>query len=367
MLRGYTVGITADRRWQEQATLFERRGATVVHGPSIRTRPVGCDARLRAAIDEVIRRRPRAFVANTGVGVRSMVSAAEAWGLGEDLVAALGAARTYARGPKASGALHSIGLDVVSRAPTERLGEAVDLLLAGLAPGEVVAFQVDGSGDAPALERLRAAGVEVIAIPAYEWTLPADVRPAVRLAEAVVAGKVHAVTFTSAPAVRNLVSILRDHDLDEAFRQALGGGEVVVGCVGPVCAEAAAAEGLDPAGFAVPAAFRLGPLVRAVADALAARELRVQIGGTPVGLSGTRLSVGADTTVLSATEARLLAVLAGRVDVVVSKRDLAATVWRDPDLDPHAVEAAIARLRRRLGPLGAAIAVVPRRGYALRS
>jgi uroporphyrinogen-III synthase len=39
-LTGFTVGVTADRRWNEQAALFERRGATVLHGPTIRTLPL---------------------------------------------------------------------------------------------------------------------------------------------------------------------------------------------------------------------------------------------------------------------------------------------------------------------------------------
>src|SRR5215210_312678 len=130
-LRGYAVGITADRRWVEQAALFERRGAGVVHAPSIRTLPLGSDSGLRAATDEVIARRPAVLIANTGLGIRSWLSAAETWGLGEQLLGALRTARIHARGPKASGAVHSAGLEVASRAQTERLSEAVDVAIAG--------------------------------------------------------------------------------------------------------------------------------------------------------------------------------------------------------------------------------------------
>ena len=361
------MGITADRRWEEQATLFERRGATVMHAPTIRTLPMGSDARLRAAIDAVVRDPPASVVANTGVGIRSWFSAAETWGLGDELLTALATARIYARGPKAAGAVHSAGLRVESKAPTERLSEAVDLLLADLHQGDVVAFQIDGSGHTPEIERLRAAGVTVVPVPVYEWTLPDDVRPAVRLAEAVIAGRVHAVTFTAGPSVRNLFSIVREHDLDDALRATLNSGEIVVGCVGPVCADVAVAEGLDPATFAVPATFRLGPLVRAVATQLAERALTLDVGGTSIEIAGCRLTIGEDTQLLSATEARLLSTLATRANVVLSKRELASAVWRDPALDPHAVEMAVTRLRRRMGPLGAAIAVVHRRGYALRT
>ena len=366
VLTGFTVGITADRRWDEQATLFERRGAKVLHGPAIRTLPMASDARLRVATDAVIARRPAALVANTGLGIRSWFSAAETWGVGEQLHAAMSTTRIYARGPKASGAVHSAGLEVTSKAPSERLSEAVDLLLADLEPHDVVAIQVDGSGDSPELARLRAACADVIAVPVYEWTLPEDVRPTVRLAEAIVAGRVHAVTFTAGPAIRNWLSILREHDLLDSVLAALNGGEVVVGCVGPVCAEVARAEGINQPDMVVPPQFRLGPLVRAVAARLSEQATRLDIGGARLEIAGARLTIDDNTQILSFIEARLLATLAARPSIVISKQDLAAAVWRDPDVDPHTVEMAVTRLRRRLGRLGPSLTAVPRRGYALR-
>jgi DNA-binding response OmpR family regulator len=70
---------------------------------------------------------------------------------------------------------------------------------------------------------------------------------------------------------------------------------------------------------------------------------------------------------LTDTEARLLAQLAAQPDVVRTKGELLASVWGDQHADPHLVEVAIARLRRRLGRHGAAIASVHRRGYVLRT
>jgi uroporphyrinogen-III synthase len=367
VLRGFTVGVTADRRWVEQAALFERRGATVVHGPTIRTLPLGSDTRLRAATEAVIARPPAVLIANTGVGIRSWFSAAETWGLGEQLNAALRGARIYARGPKASGAVHSVGLVVTARAATERLREAVELALSDLAPGESIALQVDGSGDSPELVRLRDSGAQVVAVPVYEWKLPDDPRPALRLAEAVIDGRVDAVTFTTGPAIRNWMALAADEQLDGPLRVALVGGGVVVGCVGPVCAEVAWAEGIGSDELVVPAAFRLGPLVRVVADRLVERTVTVQVRGQSVVITGNHVSIDGDDQLLTDAEARLLAVLAARPDVVWAKSDLAARVWRDPDVDSHTIEAAVGRLRRRLGPLGAAVVSVHRRGYILRS
>jgi len=268
VLHGFTVGITADRRWDEQAALFERRGATVVHAPTIRTLPLGSDAPLRAATDALVARPPDVLLANTGIGMRAWFAAADGWDLGTTLHDTLAGTHIVARGPKASGAVHSAGLEVEARAASERLSEAVDLVVARMRRGDRVAVQLDGGGSAPELERLRAAGAELVEIPVYEWKLPEDHGPAEHLIDELVAGRVHAVTFTTHAAVQNLFTIAAEHDLDGALRARLDDGRVVVGCVGPVCADGAVAAGLDRDRIVVPDAYRLGPLVRAVASRL---------------------------------------------------------------------------------------------------
>ena len=75
VLDGFTIGVTADRRWEEQASLFERRGATVQHGPTIRTLALGGEARLQQATAEVVASPPGFLIANTGIGIRSWARA----------------------------------------------------------------------------------------------------------------------------------------------------------------------------------------------------------------------------------------------------------------------------------------------------
>jgi DNA-binding response OmpR family regulator len=62
---------------------------------------------------------------------------------------------------------------------------------------------------------------------------------------------------------------------------------------------------------------------------------------------------------LTRGEARLLSILVRRAPTVVPKAALV-----EHGSDDHAAEAAVARLRAKLGPLGAGIRTVRRRGYA---
>jgi uroporphyrinogen-III synthase len=362
VLDGFTVAITADRRADEQASLFEQRGAAVLLGSTIRTLPVGGDDGLRAATEGVIAHPPDVLVANTGIGIRSWFGAAETWDLGDALLAALRDTRVFARGAKAAGAVHALGLDVVARAANERLQGCIDLVLEDLVPGERVVVQRDGGPIPPELGPLRDAGAVVIEVPVYRWQRTDDPRPAMRVAEGVIAGRVHGVTFTAAPAITSWFDLAEDEGVADGLRSALASGSVVVGCVGPVCREAADAAGFGGGDLVMPRTSRLGPLVRAVAERLLERSKHV---GHLV-ITGNVVRSGERRVELSDIEARILGALAERPGTVVSKVDLLRDVWGDAAGDPHVVEVAVGRLRRRLGADAAAIAAVPRRGYVLR-
>jgi uroporphyrinogen-III synthase len=361
-LDGFTVGITADRRWEEQAELLRRRGANVVHGPCIRTLPLDSESALQDATDDIITEPPDILIANTGIGIRSWFAAAESWGLGEALLGALSETTIFARGPKASAVIHQAGLPVLARAASERLSEVVELVIAHGVSGKRVAFQRHGE-DAPLLlSALKAAGASLVEIPVYSWKIPTDLRPAHKLIEGVIGGKIQAVTFTSAPAIRNMLAIAEELDLANDLLAALNDGVVTV-CVGPVCSGVAIEEGIkDPV---VPAKARLGPMILDLAVALSkTRTGMVLANGHEIMLQGNTLLVDGTPTELAEREAALLAALIVRKGGILSKADLLSNVWGTTG-DDHVVEVTVARLRKRLDPNLKLIISVPRRGYRL--
>ena len=66
---------------------------------------------------------------------------------------------------------------------------------------------------------------------------------------------------------------------------------------------------------------------------------------------------------LTDRERALLGALLENQGAVHSKRELLRRVWRGTESDEHLVEVTVARLRKRLGPAGAGIETVMRRGY----
>ena len=352
-LTGYTIGITGHRRWEEQAELLCRRGARVVHGPVMHTSLLhDTDATLRATHD-ALSAGPDIVVLSTGIGTRSWFAAAESAGLDDRLRDALSSATVLTRGPKARSAAIAVGLDVAWQAPGETGAEVLAHLRDLGAAGRRVAVQRDG-GEPLLAEGVRRLGAEVIDVPVYRWEIPDRSVPARRLIDAACAGRLDAVTFTCAYAVGATFTLAPDPD---ALCDALNGGVAPV-AVGPVCATALRRHGVDH--VIEPRRARLGAMVQALVAALRGRQRVLRHGAHERRWQGAAL-VGDDgrVTGLTPTEVRTLETLVGRGSrSVVPKSTLVGN-----GVDGHAAEAAVGRLRAKLGPLGAAIRTVPRRGY----
>ncbi len=367
-LTGFSVGVTADHRRAEQAEALERHGARVVFGPVVRSAALAEIEALEAAIDATLAHPPDVVVFTSGLGVESWLSAAERLGRDQVLTELLGKARLLTWGGGAEAA-YVAGLEVDGAAPEGDV-EAI-LALVALVGGDAgkrrVAIQTEAgrSSLGPLVGPLGASRVEVIDVPVHPGGLPEDPQPAHELIAAVVERRVDAVTFTAALEVRNFVELAASTGLEAEVRLALA-GDVIPACVGRSCADAAVKAGM--AGVVVPERARIGAMVQALVSRLDAAAVRLRLEGVEVVLRGALTVVGGEEMWLAERERALLAALARRPGAVVAKADLLRQVWRSDGVDgaeSHAVEVTVARLRRRLGPAGAGIQTVARRGYRL--
>jgi len=359
-LAGWTVAVTADRRAAEQIMMLERRGATVIHAPVIRTLPLGPEAGRQEATAELIARPPDVLVAATGIGIRAWFGSSWTWGMGQPLADALAATTVVARGPKAAAAVVGEGLEVSWRASSETLGEVLEHLLAEDLAGRRVAVQLPGEPKEWFVGALRSAGAQVVELPVYLWNRPDPQRPSARLVQSILAGEIDVVTFTSAPAVRNFVALAgQDH---ERLRACLGGGRVVVACVGPLTGAVAVDAGaVDPV---IPSPNRLGSMVRAIAERISARSRELDLDGSAARWQGSLIEVAGCQGRLTPLERAILETLVGCSGAVVSKQTLGRAAWGST-ADEHTVEVAVNRLRSKLGQGASALQTTNRRGYRL--
>src|SRR4051794_3826510 len=304
-LAGWTVGVTADRRAREQIELLERRGARVVHGPTIETIALHENRALRAATHEVVTSPPDVVVLTTGVGARAWFDAADALGVGDALLDTLRGASVVARGPKAAGAALTAGVPIAWQAPDARTNTVVEHLHDLGVGGTRIAVQLDGRAEPVLATELRRLGADVVAVPVYRWTLPSPDDAARRLVDAARGGLLDALTFTSAPAFVNLLAIADGASCREALVAALGRNVDVVS-VGSVCSEAARSFGIEPA--VEPERQRLGAMVMALGrHASAADDARARrIGTHRVVLRAAALVVDETVTDLAPREQSVL-------------------------------------------------------------
>ncbi|ASW55229.1 uroporphyrinogen-III synthase [Plantactinospora sp. KBS50] len=352
-LTGFTVAVTAERRNAELRALFERRGARVVNAPSLAIVPLRDDTALRRATEDLLRRPPDVVVVTTGVGFRGWLDAADGWGAAEPLRGGLGRARLLARGAKPCGAIRAAGLSEQWAAPSESCEEILRELIEEGVAGRRIAVQLHGGPQEEFVSALRRAGAEVVEVPVYRWTAPGDLGPVRRLIGLIVAGQVDAVTFTSAPAVRVLLEVA-GMGAAELFTE-----RALAACVGPVTAAPLRAAGVP---VLVPERARLGALVRAVTEELPRRARRLSVAGAELELRGHAVLVDGTPRTLAPATMAILAALAARPGVVISRAELAAALPRAAD--SHAVDMAVVRLRAALGS-SRYVETVIKRGYRL--
>lgn len=81
-------------------------------------------------------------------------------------------------------------------------------------------------------------------------------------------------------------------------------------------------------------------------------------------MQGRAVSIDGTIVELTEREHEILRVLLRHGGAVLTRTVLLRAVW-SADHDPHVLEVAVGRLRRKLGPAGSSIVTVPRRGYRL--
>ncbi|MBZ4323240.1 uroporphyrinogen-III synthase [Streptomyces huiliensis] len=366
-LTGLTVGVTADRRRDELAALLLRRGASVTVAPALRMVPLADDALLRAATEACLARPVDYVVATTGVGWRGWMSAAEGWGLAEALLGACREAAVLSRGSKTTGALRACGLREEYAPESETMDAVLAWLLARDLGGRHVVVQEHGAPLAGFADALRARGAVVTVLPVYRWGPPEDPDAVRRLAARTVRREIHALPFTSSPAIEAFLTAAgpdRDHVLSALRR------DVLPVCIGPLCARPLLTAGVP---CAWPDRGRLGSLVRVLTTELTRRhrhELATPAG--PLTIQGTAV-LTADTLLhLPPLPAALLAALAERPGTVLSRTELVRRLW--PTAAPggddqqhalRALETTVGRLRGALGAYGGVVGTVTKRGYRL--
>jgi uroporphyrinogen-III synthase len=240
-LAGRTIALPETRELDRLAQLLEEEGArtlrcplvAILDAPDERPGLAWLQALAAGELDDLI------FL--TGEGLRRLVALADRHGLRAPVVEALGRARTITRGPKPARALHELGLGPTLPAAVPTSAGVIEALAPLDLRGRRVGVQLYGEEpNRPLVEFLERAGATVSVVAPYVYASASDAERVVSFIEALAAGRVDAVAFTSASQVDRLWQVAREAGAEE--RLAAGLARVRVAAIGPIVLEALAAR-----------------------------------------------------------------------------------------------------------------------------
>lgn len=261
-LDGLRVGVTGARKGAQLATTLGRRGARVLHGPTLAGDVPAPRREIAAAVVDIVARPPTLFAASTGMGMRLLAEVADEHEQATAFRDAVSAATVLARGAKARGGLGRLGVEPDWVAPDELDAQVADELRARAGPDDLVVVQAHGAGGR-VHDRLGDDGLDVHVVRPYVSAPLEDPGPAEALVRAVADGELDVVVVTSPGAVHGLADVATGLGMADAVAAALGAdGPVTIAAVGPVTSGAVAEHGWDAS--IVPSEHRTGALVRAV-------------------------------------------------------------------------------------------------------
>jgi uroporphyrinogen III methyltransferase / synthase len=251
-LEGRTIVVTRARaQAQRFVQLLEAAGARVLQAPTIVIEPPASWEQLDSALAALESFTWVVFTSVNGVAMvdRRLSARGLSW-------AAIARKRVAAIGPATAEALaeHGVRVELV---PAEYRAEAlVERLRRVVGPADRVLLpRAKETRDLLVVE-LRRLGVAVTEVPAYQTRRIDD--GVVRLREALAAGSVDAVTFTSSSTARNFAEQFSDEERS-AWR-----GRMAVASIGPITAATAAEYGLST--DVMPSEYTIPALARALAE-----------------------------------------------------------------------------------------------------
>jgi uroporphyrinogen-III synthase len=203
----------------------------------------------------------------TGEGLRRLMKVARRTNLEKDFVAALAAARKFARGPKPGRALREIGLEpqLTTEKPTSE-GIAEMLTQVDL-KGRRVGLQLYPDKDHSALiGAITAQGAEVDSVTPYVYDAQAADANIVTAVDEMAQGHVDAIAFTNLGQVRRLVEVARANGCEARLREGLA--KTPIASVGPAVSSELKSHDLRTDIYPANDAFFMKPLISAMAAAL---------------------------------------------------------------------------------------------------
>lgn len=261
-LAGKRILVPESRDLDLFAGMMEQHGAETIRCPMVKILDLDDPAPARAWLERLLTEGFDDIVLLTGEGLRRLMTVARAMEREAEVVAAIGRARVFVRGPKPVKALREIGCAPYKSAPAPTTDGVIAMLGEEDLSGRRVGIQLyPDNPNEPLLEAVRARGGQLVAVTPYRYANDSETGAVQAAIRDMAEGRIDFVAFTASPQVRRLHEVAEACGLGDAFRQ--GFARTRIAAVGPVVAEAVEAAGGTVA-VSPESTFHMKPLVNAI-------------------------------------------------------------------------------------------------------
>ena len=247
---------------RELARLVEKHGGDPLCVPAVREQRELTAESAGRIVTALAGGEHEVVVFMTGIAVSLLFGAAEDLGRRPELVTALKAVTTIARGPKPTAALRGFGVSptLIAR-ESFTSAEVIDAFGSLHLKGRRVLLFHYGERSESLAETLKARGAIVEEQWLYRWQLPEDTSGLAGLVQNIVDGQIDALAVTCQIQFRHLFQVAESLGAERDLVDALN-GRTVVAAVGPTCQAILLAHGVNVDVF--PEHPKMGPLVIAL-------------------------------------------------------------------------------------------------------
>ncbi len=224
-LAGRRVVVPETRELDLLADMLERHGATALRCPLVAIHDVENATPVETWLERFIAAPPDDLILLTGEGLRRLVGFAARAGMDDAFIAALAKARKITRGPKPARVLHTLGLkpDLAAAEPTTA-GVIATLTSENLAGRRVGVQLYPDNPNVALMEFLRAAGATPDPILCYAYASQSEDRSVAQTIDAMAAGAVDLIAFTSSAQVKRLRDVAAASGREASLRAAFDRG-----------------------------------------------------------------------------------------------------------------------------------------------
>ncbi|HBF13746.1 MAG TPA: uroporphyrinogen decarboxylase [Deltaproteobacteria bacterium] len=218
--------------------LLEKKGIHCISAPTMKEVPLEENPRLFEFYEKLKNGEFDGIIFMTGVATRTLIKTLEQKFSKDEILETLrNKSKIIVRGPKPTAVCNRNNLPIFLTAPEPNTWREIISVLENhdFIKSKKLAIVEYGISNTDFINQLQKKGAETHPLQVYQWAMPDDLEPLNTAIATILTGKADLLAFTSAKQIENIMTLVKEKNLEGAFRRALY--STAITSIGPVTSE----------------------------------------------------------------------------------------------------------------------------------